>query len=98
MQPTSTTWPASSTGARTTGGCACASENVEGNRLMERAAKALLAKSGYQSLSDIECKANGGILSLHGRVNFYYHKQVAQEIASRVTGVRRVHNDIDVLE
>jgi osmotically-inducible protein OsmY len=65
---------------------------------MERAVKTLLAKSGYQALSDIECEANGGVLSLHGHVNFYYYKQVAQEIASRVAGVRRVHNNIHVRE
>lgn len=68
------------------------------NVLLERGVKTLLADSGYRALCGIECTVDETALSLHGYVHLYYHKQVAQEIASRVAGTRQINNYIRVLD
>jgi len=44
----------------------------------------------------IECRFHAGTLELRGRVDCYYHKQLAQIAVSRVDGVERVDNRIEV--
>jgi osmotically-inducible protein OsmY len=59
-------------------------------------AQRLLHASSYSALCDISCLARDGVLYLYGRLPSYYLKQVAQEIASGVEGVRLVMNRIEV--
>jgi len=56
-----------------------------------------LGRSGYLALRDVICIASDGVITLHGRLPSYYLKQVAQEIAAGVEGVRQVINQIEVL-
>jgi osmotically-inducible protein OsmY len=63
---------------------------------IRRAAEHRLRCSGYLALRDVDCMASGDVLYLHGRLSSYFLKQIAQEIASNVEGVRRVINRIDV--
>jgi BON domain len=49
-------------------------------RNLEEAAQAALRKSGDTGLSDVRCEYRESVLTLHGRVHTYYHKQLAQEI------------------
>jgi hypothetical protein len=58
--------------------------------------EALLRRSGYLALRDVTCVASDGVLYLSGRVPTYYLKQLAQEIAAGVDGVRLVINSIEV--
>ncbi len=57
-----------------------------------------LQRSSYRALRGICCDFQGdsGILHLHGSLPSYYLKQVAQELAGDVEGVRLVDNQISV--
>ncbi len=55
-----------------------------------------LFSSGYLSLRDVSCIASDDVAYLDGRLPSYYLKQLAQEIAARVDGVRVVINKIEV--
>jgi osmotically-inducible protein OsmY len=52
--------------------------------------------SGYLSLRDVTCTVSDGVASLHGSLPSHYLKQLAQEIAATVEGVRLVVNKIAV--
>jgi len=56
-----------------------------------------LRRSSYLALQDVSCIASDDVIYLHGCLPSYYLKQVAQEIAAGVDGVRRVINRIEVL-
>jgi osmotically-inducible protein OsmY len=60
------------------------------------ATEARLRASGYLALRDVSCIARDGVAHLHGCVPSYYLKQIAQEIAAAVEGVRLVVNKIEV--
>jgi len=53
-------------------------------------------RSNYRALRDISCLTNDGIVCLMGLLPSHYLKQVAQELASGVEGVRHVVNRIEV--
>jgi len=55
-----------------------------------------LRRSNYGALRDISCSTSDGEVCLMGFLPSYYLKQVAQEIASGVEGVRHVVNRIKV--
>ena len=65
------------------------------NLLDDRVSAALLRSPHYLGRS-VRLEANEGQVVLHGVVESYYQKQVAQEIARRVDGVRRVDNRLEV--
>lgn len=52
--------------------------------------------SGYGPLRAVSVMANGGVVTLKGRVPTYYLKQLAQHRAIRVPGVIVVENQIQV--
>ena len=56
-----------------------------------------LWRSGYLALRDVSCIAIDDVVYLHGCLSSYYLKQVAQEIAGGLAGVRHVINRIEVL-
>lgn len=64
---------------------------------IHRMAEERLRDSGYLALRDVVCMAHQDMVSLHGRLPSYFLKQLAQEIAAGVEGVRRVINRIEVL-
>jgi len=55
-----------------------------------------LRRSNYWALRDISCSTSNGEVCLMGMLPSYYLKQVAQEIALGVEGVRHVVNRIKV--
>jgi osmotically-inducible protein OsmY len=57
-----------------------------------------LQRSGYGGLSRVCCEfqSESGVLHLRGAVPSYYLKQVAQELAADLEGVRLVNNQINV--
>lgn len=61
-----------------------------------RTAEDRLRSSGYLSLREVLCVASDGAIYLHGCVSSNYLKQIAQEIAAGVDGVRLVINKIKV--
>ena len=59
-------------------------------------AESRIRGSSYLALRDVICVARGDVLHLRGRVPSHYLKQVAQEIAAGVEGVRLISNGIEV--
>jgi osmotically-inducible protein OsmY len=56
-----------------------------------------LRRNAYVALKNIACEHRDGVLTLTGCLPTYYLKQVAQEAVTRVDGVERVDNRIDVV-
>lgn len=67
---------------------------------VQQTAMSQLCSSGYTELKHVSCNYNehGRVLTLGGRVSFFYLKQYAQEVVRRVEGVDRVINLIEVKE
>jgi osmotically-inducible protein OsmY len=63
---------------------------------IRRMAEDRFCASGYLALRDVTCTVSDGVASLHGSLPSHYLKQLAQEIAATVEGVRLVVNKIDV--
>jgi hypothetical protein len=63
---------------------------------IDRTVEAAFRRNSYLALRDLSCVAEGGVVYLHGQLPTYYLKQVAQELAAGVSGVRRVINRIEI--
>lgn len=46
---------------------------------------------------DMFCEYRNGVLYLHGQLNTFYQKQMAQEVVRRMDGVATVVNQIEVV-
>ncbi len=55
-----------------------------------------LTSSPYTSGRRVRIEAEEGAVRLHGRVESYFEKQMAQEIVRRLDGVQRIENLIEV--
>lgn len=60
-------------------------------------AKARLKASSHPALRDVLCMYDNGVLVLRGRLNSFFHTQLAQETVRKVAGVERVVNQIEVI-
>ena len=60
-------------------------------------AEARLCASSHPALRNVFCKYDDGVLVLRGRLNSFFHTQLAQETVARIEGVERVVNKIEVL-
>jgi osmotically-inducible protein OsmY len=60
-------------------------------------AEARLSASSHQALRNVFCKYHNGVLVLRGRLNSFYHTQLAQETVAKIDGVEQVVNQIEVL-
>jgi osmotically-inducible protein OsmY len=56
-----------------------------------------LSASSHPALRKILCNYDEGVLVLRGRLNSFFHMQMAQEIVARIEGVERVVNQIEVV-
>lgn len=72
-------------------------ENV-GVRVSDALTDALgrLQTAPYLPIRKTICDCEHGVLTLHGEVDSYYQKQVAQELVRNIDGIRQVVNDIEV--
>ncbi|HAA69497.1 MAG TPA: transport-associated domain protein [Planctomycetaceae bacterium] len=55
-----------------------------------------MASSPIFALRDLKVEREGEILWIHGRVNSFYHKQLAQEAIRALADGLQVVNSIDV--
>jgi len=55
-----------------------------------------LRTSPYPAIRKLECEFERGVLTLRGELPSYYQLQLAQEAVSRVDGVERIVNRIQV--
>ncbi len=60
-------------------------------------AKARLKASSHPALREVACMYDNGVLVLRGRLNSFFHTQLAQETVRKVAGVERVVNQIEVI-
>lgn len=58
--------------------------------------KAAWLAAGYPSLRRLNASLRGGAVVLRGAVPSFFLKQIAQEIALRVSRGETIHNEIDV--
>jgi osmotically-inducible protein OsmY len=61
-----------------------------------RQAEQRLKNCPYQELRDIICDYHEGVLTLRGRVNSFYLKQMAQTVVAKIDGVDECVNRIEV--
>lgn len=55
-----------------------------------------LAPYGYSSGNDVGFEYDGGVVVLRGHVNSFHEKQLVQEVARKVEGVRIIVNRLTV--
>ena len=60
-------------------------------------AKDRLRKTPYQSIRDLSCKYDRGVLFLRGQVPTFYQKQLAQEAVVGLAGVVQIVNETAVV-
>jgi len=60
-------------------------------------AESQLRRNSYVALKNISCAYQEGVLTLRGCLPSYYLKQVAQTTVSRLPGVERIVNQIEVV-
>lgn len=65
---------------------------------LEETIEHCLHNSGYPHLWPVACHCSAGTVVLTGRVPSFYMKQIAQTIAGKVDGVRRVNNLLEVAD
>jgi osmotically-inducible protein OsmY len=56
-----------------------------------------LRATGHASLRHLQVRGTEGLAILHGCVPSYFMKQMAQEIALRILGVKEVQNELQVV-
>lgn len=59
--------------------------------------KRVLDSTGYRALGATQVVVQRRVVILKGDVPSYYLKQVAQAVAMKVTGVRELRNDVQVM-
>jgi len=57
-----------------------------------------LRRSLYPGVRTVSCDCEQGVVLLRGRVQCYYHKQLAQEAVLGLEGVTQVVNEIEVVD
>ena len=60
-------------------------------------AEASLMSSSHLALRKVRCHYDDGVLVLRGRLNSFFHTQLAQETVAKIKGVKRVVNKIEVV-
>ncbi len=65
-------------------------------RQLQAEIRSRLQRSGHRGLDDVSCDFSRGVLTLRGRVETYYLKQLAQAVLCGLDGVEELTNDIHV--
>ena len=60
-------------------------------------ADARLTSTSHSALRKVFCKFDKGVLVLKGRLNSFFHSQLAQEAVAGIEGVEQVVNEIQVI-
>ena len=71
-------------------------QSLQDQRLADRVRQALHA-TGYKALCAAQVTVRDQVVILKGHVPSYYLKQIAQVVAMKVTGMRQMHNDVQVV-
>jgi osmotically-inducible protein OsmY len=72
-------------------------QNVTTSCRVAANAEARLMSSTHLALRRVFCNYDDGVLVLRGRLNSFFHAQLAQETVRKVEGVERVVNQIEIV-
>ena len=70
---------------------------VDDDRALERRVVTFLQAKHVPGLRQLEVKAASGIVTVSGRVQTFYEKQLCNQCCRRVAGVRELINAVDVI-
>ena len=73
------------------------SESVKADLSLADRVRICIHRQGYPQLQAVGCESEGDSVMLSGQIESFYMKQLAQEVATRTPGVRKVRNDIQVI-
>jgi len=65
---------------------------------LKRVAESRLRDSGYQPLRFLKCTCRGDVVIIDGRVPSFFLKQMAQTFVGKLESVRRVENNVEVVD
>ncbi len=65
-------------------------------KVVEEEAGARLRCSAYRDIRGVTCEFHEGVLTLRGRVQSYYMKQIAQSLVLRMGRVEEINNRLEV--
>jgi osmotically-inducible protein OsmY len=69
----------------------------ESEQLLAKLVREAFRQNSYRQLRQMDCRSIGTTVVLRGTADSFYIKQIAQYTASKVDGVQRVVNEIEVL-
>lgn len=73
--------------------------NLTPDSSAEAQARSELLGSSYRCVRNVACQIRNGVLTLHGQVPSYFHKQVAQTVVSqRLSGTVLIDNQLRVVD
>ncbi|HEY1786005.1 MAG TPA: BON domain-containing protein, partial [Pirellulales bacterium] len=55
-----------------------------------------LKASPYESVRQLRCEFDAGVLTLRGSVASFFHKQIAQQSVAGLEGVDSISNQVEV--
>jgi osmotically-inducible protein OsmY len=70
---------------------------VRSEATLEQRIQSTFERLGYSQLSAIHCSTEGDRIRLHGQLDSFYLKQVAQSVAMKVAGTSQIQNEINVV-
>jgi osmotically-inducible protein OsmY len=72
------------------------SESSQNNRVSDCPLRMAFHQTSHPDLTRVTCELHEGLAMLHGTVSTFYLKQLAQEIAKKIDGVKLVVSKVDV--
>ena len=69
---------------------------LEGQETLQRRVEIALARSPYVARKKLRFESEQGRVTLHGTVDSFFQKQMAQETVRRLDGVDSIENQLEV--
>jgi osmotically-inducible protein OsmY len=69
---------------------------LEGQETLQRRVENALARSPYVARKKLRFESEQGRVTLHGTVDSFFQKQMAQETVRRLDGVDSIENQLEV--
>jgi osmotically-inducible protein OsmY len=69
---------------------------LEGQETLQRRVEIALARSPYVARKKLRFESEEGRVTLHGTVDSFFQKQMAQEVVRRLDGVDSIENQLEV--
>jgi osmotically-inducible protein OsmY len=69
---------------------------LDGEETLQRRVQIALAHNPYVARKKLRFESQEGRVTLHGTVDSFFQKQMAQEVVRRLDGVDRIENELEV--